>query len=257
MLPWFERLRDEVPDLEPLDAHTHIGSNDPDGFTCTRAAAGRRRSSGSTRARSSSRCTSRTATRAANDMVHRRGRARRTGGCSRSAGSTRTDDPLAEAERALDRRRARDQAAPARRAASRSTTPGSQPVFALADERRLPVLVHAGRGIPALGRHAVEATGRHPGHAPDPRPRRHLRPRLDLARGARPPQPLLRHLLVVARGPPGAVRARAARPDPDGERRALRLADLGHRHGRCATRCRSGSTPTRLAACWAARRFGW
>jgi hypothetical protein len=36
-------------------------------------------------------------------------------------------------------------------------------VFALADERRLPVLVHAGRGIPALGRHAVEATGRHPG----------------------------------------------------------------------------------------------
>ena len=36
-------------------------------------------------------------------------------------------------------------------------------MFALADERRLPVLVHAGRGIPALGRHAVEATGRHPG----------------------------------------------------------------------------------------------
>ena len=32
-------------------------------------------------------------------------------------------------------------------------------MFALADERRLPVLVHAGRGIPALGRHAVEATG--------------------------------------------------------------------------------------------------
>ena len=37
------------------------------------------------------------------------------------------------------------------------------PVFALADVRRIPVLVHAGRGIPALGRHALEATGNHPG----------------------------------------------------------------------------------------------
>jgi len=36
-------------------------------------------------------------------------------------------------------------------------------VFALADERRLPVLCHAGRGIPALGRHAVEACEHHPG----------------------------------------------------------------------------------------------
>ena len=36
MLPWFERLSDSVPDLEPLDAHTHIGSNDPDGFRCSR-----------------------------------------------------------------------------------------------------------------------------------------------------------------------------------------------------------------------------
>ena len=41
--------------------------------------------------------------------------------------------------------------------------PGLQPVFALANERHLPVLVHAGRGIPALGRHSVDATGRHPG----------------------------------------------------------------------------------------------
>src|SRR4029453_13446001 len=40
---------------------------------------------------------------------------------------------------------------------------GLERVFALADERRLPVLVHAGRGIPALGRHALEVTARHPG----------------------------------------------------------------------------------------------
>src|SRR5207247_8856935 len=41
--------------------------------------------------------------------------------------------------------------------------PGLGGVFALADERRLPVLVHAGRGIPALGRHAVEHCARFPG----------------------------------------------------------------------------------------------
>src|SRR5215208_8359280 len=36
MLPWLERLREDVPGLEPLDAHTHIGSNDPDGYKCSR-----------------------------------------------------------------------------------------------------------------------------------------------------------------------------------------------------------------------------
>ena len=35
MLPWLERVRDTVPDIEPLDAHTHIGFNDPDGFSCS------------------------------------------------------------------------------------------------------------------------------------------------------------------------------------------------------------------------------
>jgi hypothetical protein len=41
--------------------------------------------------------------------------------------------------------------------------PEVRPVFALADERRVPVLVHAGRGIPALGRHALELCEEHPG----------------------------------------------------------------------------------------------
>ena len=36
-------------------------------------------------------------------------------------------------------------------------------MFALADEHRLPILCHAGRGIPALGRHSVEVCSRHPG----------------------------------------------------------------------------------------------
>ena len=36
-------------------------------------------------------------------------------------------------------------------------------VWALAHERRLPVIVHAGRGIPALGAHAIEICARYPG----------------------------------------------------------------------------------------------
>ena len=37
LLPWYERMRAEVPDPDVFDVHTHIGANDPDGFSCTRA----------------------------------------------------------------------------------------------------------------------------------------------------------------------------------------------------------------------------
>src|SRR2546423_1645121 len=36
-------------------------------------------------------------------------------------------------------------------------------LFVLAEERGVPILTHAGRGIPALGRHVLEQAGRHPG----------------------------------------------------------------------------------------------
>jgi hypothetical protein len=36
ILPLYRRLRDEIPGLAPLDAHTHIGFNDPDGYRCAR-----------------------------------------------------------------------------------------------------------------------------------------------------------------------------------------------------------------------------
>ena len=93
--------------------------------------------------------------------------------------------------------------------------------------------------------------------AADPRPRRHLGPRLDLARGARPPEPVLRHRVVVAQRRAGAVRAGAARPDPDGQRRALRHAGVRRHDGdppRAAGRAQPGR---RCAACSAPRRAGW
>ena len=36
LLPMLSRLREEVPGTEPLDAHTHLGANDPDGYRCSR-----------------------------------------------------------------------------------------------------------------------------------------------------------------------------------------------------------------------------
>src|SRR5918998_1365936 len=40
--------------------------------------------------------------------------------------------------------------------------PGVRDVVALAHERRVPVLIHAGRGIPALGEHTVRLSGEFP-----------------------------------------------------------------------------------------------
>jgi len=160
MLPWLDRLREEVPGIEPVDAHTHIGFNDPDGYSCT--------------------CAELTASlerigarafvfpmhepdgySAANDMVIDEAE-RCEGRLFPFARLDPHDDALAEAERALARG-ARGIKLHPRAEQFTLDHPGLQPVFALANERRLPVLVHAGRGIPALGRHSVDATGRHPG----------------------------------------------------------------------------------------------
>ena len=148
------------------------------------------------------------------------------------------------------------------RRSSRSTRRSCESVFALADERRLPILVHAGRGIPALGRHAVELCERYPGHAADPRPRGDLRPVLDLGGGARAPEPLLRHRVVVAGRPARAVHARAAWPDPvRAATRPYGTPDVRRHRARSATRCRpacprsrSGSVAgRRLPGSWPAR----
>ena len=160
MVPWFELLQHEIGGIEPLDAHTHIGANDPDGYRCTREQL----------VGSLERIDARAFVfpmhepdgySAANDMVIEEAAATE----GRLFPFCRLDphgDAIAEAERALDRG-ARGIKLHPRAEQFALDHPNLAPVFALADERRLPVLVHAGRGIPALGRHAVEATGRHPG----------------------------------------------------------------------------------------------
>ena len=113
---------------------------------------------------SCSRCTSRTATAPANDRVlaGRRGIRRAAGRVLPRRPARRRGRRGAPLPR---RRRARDQAAPAGGAFTLSE-PAVRELVALAHERRVPVLIHAGRGIPALGqrhRRAVAASSRTPG----------------------------------------------------------------------------------------------
>ncbi len=160
MLPWLEPLRERVPGISPLDAHTHIGFNDPDGYSCSRVEL----------TDSLERIDARAFVfpmhepegySKANDMVIEEAEASE-GRLFPFARLDPNDDALAELERALALG-ARGIKLHPRAEQFTLDHPGLQPVFALANERRLPVLVHAGRGIPALGRHSVEATGAHPG----------------------------------------------------------------------------------------------
>jgi uncharacterized protein len=72
------------------------------------------------------------------------------------------DDPLAEAERCIDLG-ARGIKLHPRSQAFSVADPRFQDVFALAAERRLPVLIHAGRGLPpGLGKELAGVAARHP-----------------------------------------------------------------------------------------------
>jgi uncharacterized protein len=152
--PWLELARDQVPEVELFDVHTHIGQNDPDGMK-----------------QNAGQLTD--VLRVADaggafvfPMHEPDGYARPNDAVIAEAAASAGllvpfcrvnphDDAVAEAERAL--------AAGARgiklHPRAEKFTLDHQEVrniVALAHERTLPVLIHAGRGIPALGLHAVE-----------------------------------------------------------------------------------------------------
>src|SRR5829696_6376896 len=111
MRPWLERIVQQTGPLELYDAHTHIGSNDPDGYTQTTA-----------------------------ELL----------------------GALAPARRALGAG-ARGIKLHPRAERFGMEEPVVAELVALAHERRVPVLIHAGRGIPALGRNTVRLAERNPG----------------------------------------------------------------------------------------------
>jgi uncharacterized protein len=157
--PYFDRLAEAAGGLELYDAHTHVGANDPDGFTQTPeqllralAPAGARgvvfpmhEPSGY---------------REANDFVIE--------AASESDGVMvpycrvdPRDSAVLEATRALDAG-ARGIKLHPRAEQFTLDVPGVRELVALADERRVPVLIHAGRGIPALGEDTVALSGEFP-----------------------------------------------------------------------------------------------
>jgi predicted TIM-barrel fold metal-dependent hydrolase len=159
--PWFEHALSLVPGVGIVDAHMHVGLNDPDGFKATAPQivhalelAGARgvvfpfhEPDGY---------------RDANDHVIEEAAASNGRFVAFCRVDPNAEDALREAARALDAG-ARGIKLHPRAEGFSLGEPEVRRVFEIAHERRLPVLIHAGRGIPALGRHAVELAESLPG----------------------------------------------------------------------------------------------
>jgi uncharacterized protein len=150
-----------VPDVALFDAHMHVGVNDPDGFKATPPqilhALELARARGVAFPFHEP-----DGYREANDEVIEA--AARSGG--RLVAFCRVDpnagDAVAEAARALDAG-ARGIKLHPRAEGFSLDEPEVRRVFEVAHERRVPVLIHAGRGIPALGLNTVELARALPG----------------------------------------------------------------------------------------------
>jgi uncharacterized protein len=153
--PWADVIFEQIPDLELFDAHTHLGQNDPDGMKQTpEELVSSLQAAGA--------CGAFTfpfhepdGYRAANDAVIEAAREAPEGLLVPFCRVDPHDDPLPEAKRALGAG-ARGIKLHPRAEQFTLDHPGVRPLIALAHERSLPVLIHAGRGIPALGMDAVE-----------------------------------------------------------------------------------------------------
>jgi predicted TIM-barrel fold metal-dependent hydrolase len=154
--PWWDRFRADHGDLDLFDAHTHIGAADPDGARQTPeqllavlAQAGARgvvfplqEPDGYP---------------PANDRVLQAA-AESNGRLTAFCRVDPRKDPITEACRCLD---AGAKGIKLHPRAERFTLsePAVRDIVALAHDRRVPVLIHAGRGIPALGHDTVRLSG--------------------------------------------------------------------------------------------------
>ncbi len=152
--PWRRSLHEQVPGLELFDAHTHLGRNDPDGFKQEPEQLLALLREASARGAFVFPMHEPGGYPPANDMVIEA--AERSGGvlvpfCRVSPNG---GGAVAEAERALAAG-ARGIKLHPRAEQFTLDHPDVRRLAALAHERELPILIHAGRGIPALGAHAV------------------------------------------------------------------------------------------------------
>jgi predicted TIM-barrel fold metal-dependent hydrolase len=150
-------VQDQVPELELFDAHTHIGRNDPDGMSQQpdELLAGLQRAKA--RGAFVFPMHEPDGYGAANDEVIEAAHAS-DGLLVPFCRVNPHIDPIKEAERALERG-ARGIKLHPRAEEFTLDHPEVKSLVAIAHERSLPVLIHAGRGIPALGLHAVQLAG--------------------------------------------------------------------------------------------------
>ena len=155
--PWTEIVRDQIPDLELFDAHTHLGQNDPDGMSQTPEQLIAGLELAHARGAFTFPMHEPDGYPPANDMVLEAA-AESNGLLIPFCRINPHDNPVAEAERCLANG-ARGIKLHPRAEQFTLDHPKVRELIALADERTLPVLIHAGRGIPALGLHAVGLAG--------------------------------------------------------------------------------------------------
>jgi predicted TIM-barrel fold metal-dependent hydrolase len=159
--PWLELTLAQTPDLELFDAHTHLGNNDPDGMSQTLDQLLDTLGAAGAKGAFVFPMHEPDGYPAANDMVIEA--AAQSGGrltpfcrVSPNAGNAVT-----EAERALAAGAKGIKLHP-RAEQFNLDHPAMRSLAAIANERRLPILIHAGRGIPALGAHAVALAAEFP-----------------------------------------------------------------------------------------------
>lgn len=159
LAPWYEQTMALVGTLKPFDAHTHIGVNDPDTFTCS--------------AHELLAALDTTGSRAVVFPMHEPGgyppandhviaTAAASGG--RLVAFCRVDpreDPVAEVRRCVAAG-ARGVKLHPRAERFGLGEPGVREIVAEAHDARLPILIHAGRGIPALGERVLELAAQFP-----------------------------------------------------------------------------------------------
>jgi predicted TIM-barrel fold metal-dependent hydrolase len=158
--PWLDGLRAQVPGLELFDAHTHLGQNDPDGMRQGPEELLRELRMARARGCFVFPMHEPDGYTTANDFVIEQ--AEGSDGLLVPFCRVRPGDgALSEAERALARGARGIKLHP--RAEQFTLDHSDLPsLFALADERTLPILIHAGRGIPALGEHVISYASEYP-----------------------------------------------------------------------------------------------
>jgi hypothetical protein len=160
--PWADLMAEQVPGVQLFDAHTHLGGNDPDGMSQTPDELMTTLRSAHARGAFVFPMHEPDGYARANDMVIE--------AAASSDGmltpfcrvSPNRGDAITEAQRALGAG-ARGIKLHPRAEQFTLDHPAMRSLAALAHERELPMLIHAGRGIPALGAHVVELAGRFPG----------------------------------------------------------------------------------------------